>query len=277
MRKLRPARIVLSTVILIACAGNIDAELIQYMDSSGLSPSDSVFADNDPYTTKYTPPSVSFGTPDNSLTWTSTDLDELYLSATAGPANPFTYTGTSFPDGTHVFVAFGAQNGTQNGGAITLSFSSPVQEFGVNIEDYNPGAYIVQFTAYNGVTSLGTFSASGYDDCGGQCPDGTPGMLSFEGAAAINGDVITSVVFDDTAAGGTDNFAFGPVTYGDAPVVPEPPTFILFGIAGVSSALAQRWFARRSQRSDPGFGSATPLVSGHTTGSQRRRRLFRLS
>jgi hypothetical protein len=235
MKKLRPATIILSTFISIGCADHLNADLIQYFSAASLSPADSVFTDPDSFV--MSDPLPAFTTPDNQLTWSATDSDETYTEATAWDTYPF----TSFPSGTRVLEAYGFY-GMTNGGMATLSFANPVREFGLNIEEYNLGPYTVQFTAYNGAKSLGTFSATGNDT------GDLSGMISFEGAKAINGDVITSVVFDDTAAGGSDNLAFGPVTYNDAPVASEPATFILIGIVAASSALIARSVGPASHR-----------------------------
>jgi hypothetical protein len=93
---------------------------------------------------------------------------------------------------------------------------------------------VVQFTVFDGATSLGTYSANGNDTFD------SSGVLSFESALATGSDVITSVVFDDSAAGGSNNLAFGPVTYDNGPVATEPPTLITLGVGLISCGLLRR-------------------------------------
>lgn len=219
------AAVLFATLMSITAIGRANAEAIQSFSAAELSPGDSTFVDPDSYTV-YSSSSVSFTTPDNLLTWSGNSVNEMYFSATAGD----TYLGTAFPDGTQVFGATGDM-GAVDGGVVTLTFANAIDEFGVSVEEYNLGPYTLQFTVYNGAKSLGTFSANGNDTW-----DST-GTLSFEGAAVAGGDVITSVVFDDSAAGGSNNLAFGPVTYSDAPSVPEPATFPLLGSGVAAFAL----------------------------------------
>ena len=219
--------------------GRADAGAIQLSNPSQLGATDSTFTDPDNAgttdgvsATTYAGPSVSFTTTGNLLTW----------SRGSGPYETdqadTNYLQTAFPSGTQILYA-GGFSGNGDGGPVTLIFANPVNDFGVNVEEFAGGPYTVAFTVYDGTTALGTFSAAGCDPLGSCSP--SSGVLSFEGAAATGGDAITRVVFDDSGAGGPNNLGFGPVTYGDASATPEPGTFwgLGLGLLGVAA------FARR--------------------------------
>lgn len=198
------------------------AGAIQLTNATELGATDSTFTDPDSAGTHYSGPSVSFNNGDNTLTWSRGSGP--FESDIAG----VNYANTAFPAGTPILYA-GGFSGAGDEGPVTLTFADPVTEFGVDIEEFAFIDYTVQFTVYDGATSLGTFSASGND----------PDDLSFEGAAATGNDVITSVIFDDSAAGGENNLGFGPVTYGDA-AAPEPAAMALAAIGLAGMALVRR-------------------------------------
>lgn len=148
--------------------------------------------------------------------------DTLTFSASGGYFEQDTvgssYIYTAFANGTNILYAAG-YNGAK--APITINFSTGVTQVGFNAEEFAQGTYKMSFTAYDGLTDLGTFTASGFD------PSlGTPnaGVLSFEGLAATGGDVITSLVISDNNG---DNIALGPISFG----VPEPASLALFGTA----------------------------------------------
>jgi MYXO-CTERM domain-containing protein len=137
------------------------------------------------------------------------------------------YGATAFANNTKIIGAGGFQ-GPGDGKAITIKFATAVDEFGLNVEEYNGGAYTVSFTAYDASgNSLGTFTASGND----------PSTLSFEGLKSST--PISKVVFDDSAAGGSNDLIFGNIVF--QPFVttssaPEPSGLML--VAGGLAALA---------------------------------------
>lgn len=156
------------------------------------------------------------------------------------------YGASAFANGTYILGAGGFQ-GPGDGGAITLTFTIPVAEFGVNVEEFNTGNYAVGFTAYNaaGVAlGNGQYLASGSD----------PYSLSFEGLS-VTGDLIKSIRFDDINQphpypGDSNNLLFGNLAFypstvplqAPPPDVPEPSTIaqLALGIVGLA------WFTRRS-------------------------------
>jgi len=208
------------------------AGVVQLSGPSQLGAADSTFTDPDAPGTTYTGPLVSFTDADNTLTWSRGSGP--FESVVAAPCANADYFSTAFAGCTSIFQA-GGFLGAGDGGPVTLTFATGVRDFGVNIEEFANGPYTVAFTVYNGAAALGTFSASGSDPDGGFAS-----ILSFEGAAATGGGVITSVVFDDSAAGGPNNLGFGPVTYGDATATPEPATASLFGLGLAVVALIRR-------------------------------------
>ena len=152
-----------------------------------------------------------------------------------------TYGGTAFSNGTNLVGAGGFQ-GPGDGGPVTLNFTIPVIQFGLNIEDFNGGPYTVDFTAYDasGNVILSNLTASGNDPI-----SGGSSTLSFEGVdAAFNpltlmySDPISKVVFSDSAAGGSNDLIFGNIRFApvgsalQAPppaVTPEPSGLVLLG------------------------------------------------
>ncbi len=186
---------------------------------------------------------VGYVSPGNSISFITGD--QLVFSRASGQFEVdeagVTYGGTAFHNNTNLVGAGGFQ-GPGDGGPITLNFTIPVIQFGLNIEDFNSGLYTVDFTAYDasGHVILSNLTASGNDPSTG----GT-GTLSFEGVTAaqdpltgIYADPISRVVFDDSAAGGSNNLLFGNIEFApvgstlQAPppaVTPEPSSLALLG------------------------------------------------
>ena len=185
--------------------------------------------------TTYAGPSVSFNGTTDLLTFSRSsggyEVDEV----------GYNYGATAFANGTYIVGAGGFQ-GPGSGGPITLHFTIPVAEFGLNLEEYNTGFYFVDFTAYDATgVDLGTYFDSGVD----------PSSLSFEGLA-VSGDLISTVVFDDVAdcpppvCVGSNNLLFGNIEYYPSTVplqaaAPEPSTFLLLA----SGFLTFGYFANR--------------------------------
>ena len=164
---------------------------------------------------------VAISTPANLIEWSrigsTFEVDQA--------ANNYGF--TAFADNTLILFAGGFFGNLGDGGPITLTFDSPVAWFGLNIEDFNLGEYRVSFVLFHGDTALAGFEAEGND----------PQALSFSGALA-DANIITSVVFDDSA-NGSNNIGFGPLSYGSVSDAPEPSTGILLL---VGSVLGQRLF-----------------------------------
>lgn len=198
---------------------------------------------------------VGYVSPGNSISFITGD--QLVFSRTSGHFEVdqagYNYGGTAFSNGTNLVGAGGFQ-GPGDGGPITLTFTVPVEEFGLNIEEFDGGNYTVKFTAYdaNGHVILSNLSSTGNDPISGSGGAGCltdAGCLSFEGVlaaqdplTALYPDPIARVTFDDSASGGSNDLLFGNIKYAplgtalQAPpaVTPEPPGLILLGTGLVS-------------------------------------------
>ena len=117
------------------------------------------------------------------------------------------YLTTAFSTNTQLLFASGSFGASA---PVRLSFATPVLEVGFGLEEAAFGDYVITFTAFNGATSLGTFTASGND----------PDHLSFVGATATAGDVITSLLISDDQG---NDLAFGPIAFGTSTEPPPPP------------------------------------------------------
>ena len=213
------------TLVLVAASAQAFAGSIQIASSAGLSATDTTLTVSGTQSTNLGTP-LSFSAGGNTLTFSNTNGFEVVQAGS-------TYFDTSFANGTVILYGTGYFG---SGGAATIDFSNPVGQVGMNIEEFADGPYTVSFSAYDGATLLGTYTASGSDPDGGY-----PSMLSFEGVQATGGDVITSLVLSDSNG---DNLGIGPVTYGAA--TPEPGTFglLLTGLAGLGEMIRRRAFHR---------------------------------
>jgi hypothetical protein len=213
--------------ILALVAGSFQAYAgsLQIATSAGLSPTDTTLTFSGAQSTNLGSP-VVFSAGGNNLTFSNTNGFEVVQLGTS-------YFYSAFPNGTVILYGSGYFG---SGGPATVSFSNPVGQVGLNIEEFADGPYTITFSAYDGATLLGTYTASGSDPDGGH-----PSVLSFEGVQATGGDAITSIVFSDTNG---NDLGFGPVTYGAA--TPEPGTFgLLFtGMAGLGEMIRRRAFRR---------------------------------
>lgn len=210
----------------LAIAAPAHATVTQLTSASQLSPGDSTLSSFGLIgTTAASPLTYSVG--GNTLTFTDAGTFEFDQAGN-------TYLDTAFPNGTNILFAAG-QGGPM--APITLTFANPIAEFGFNAEEFTNGPYTMNFTAFDGMTSLGTFSASGSDPEGGFAS-----ILSFEGLLASGGTGITSITISDNNG---NNIGLGPITFGGSPhPVPEPGsvTMLAFGLLGIGLAC---WARRR--------------------------------
>lgn len=221
--------------LIFVAAVTVQAASITQLTSAGqIKGSDYDFISSAPVGAVFVGPAVAFDVPFGAIGFSRGSGD--YEVDQVGT----NYSGSAFGTGTIILAAGGFQ-GSGDGGPVTLQFANPVSEFGLNIEDFDTGAYTVKFTAFDsGGGNLGTFSASGND----------PASLSFEGLRATSPN-IAKVVFDDSAAGGSNDLLFGNITF-DLPLLgsggpspaPEPSTVALFGFGLFGIGALRRWLSR---------------------------------
>jgi hypothetical protein len=141
-----------------------------------------------------------------------------------------------FPAGTSVL-------GTLPDGPMTVDFSSGVREVGLFAQGVGPSpAESFSFSVFQGATSLGTFAVGPADN------SSLPGIALFLGARATGGDLITSMVINNTSPVDDffdNSFVIGPVAFSEAAAaepVPEPMSLLLFGtgLVGVSVRLRRK-------------------------------------
>lgn len=208
--------------ILVCAATAAHAGAIQLAGPTALSPSDAIFAYSDADGSAYANTvtyaaagnTITIATSNNTLTRYTVGVDYFF---------------SAFPNGTPILY-YGDNFGAN--APATLSFGAPVSEVGFNLEDAASGDYTITFTAFNGVTALGTFTSSGND----------PNSLGFVGVAATSGDAITRLGISDNRG---NNLTFGPITFGTT--IPEPGSLALIavGLVGLVGMRRQRPSVRR--------------------------------
>jgi hypothetical protein len=208
-------------LVLVAVSSRAYAGSIQITSSAGLSASDTTLNFSGTQSTELGTP-VAFGAGGNTLTFSNTGGFEVVQAGTS-------YFDTAFATGTTILYGDGYFG---SGGPLTIDFSSPVGQVGLNVEEFADGPYTITFSAYDGSTLLGTFTSSGSDPDGGFAS-----TLSFEGVQATDGSEITSLVLSDSDG---DDLGLGPISY--AAATPEPGTFglLLTGLAGLGEMVRRK-------------------------------------
>jgi len=211
------------------------AAITQLASASQLTAGLTHYTDTDPVGTVYSSSSVTLA------------AGELVFSRSSGAYEVdqvgTNYGSSAFSNGTTLIGAGGFQ-GPGDGGPITLTFSDPVYEFGLNVEEFNAGPYEVAFivdtiSTNDTISTSATFFAPGND----------PSALSFEGV--ISTSPIVSVTFTDLVGSGvgSDDLLFGniaylPVNHGVGSIgpqaAPEPRTLVLLGGSLIVLALLRR-------------------------------------
>lgn len=138
----------------------------------------------------------------------------------------------AYPIGTEVIQTADLNNTTT--GPLQLDFSTAglgVAGFGVQVQDFAIDQETFTVQAFNGATSLGTFTFGPVDNTG--LPRGAS---VFVGAVGTNGDLITKAIIESTSVDGgiptiySNNFFAGPVTITNVPAVPEASTVVSLGM-----------------------------------------------
>jgi hypothetical protein len=165
------------------------------------------------------------------------------LSATVSTTDPSgfvrrdqgnTFVG-NFTTGDHLLL-----NNSFSNFPLTIAFASPVFGAGANIQlDLLQGAFTATIEAFDGNTSLGTFTEDGNSN------QNADGSAIFIGVLDTN-EEITSIVFginNPPSFGG--DFAINTLQLVTAPTaVPEPASLALLGL-GVASLAGYAWRRRR--------------------------------
>jgi hypothetical protein len=115
------------------------------------------------------------------------------LTAVVCPASPCSWSATGLTANDTLIWASNTGNG--GNGPLTLSFSTPVSGAGASIQANAPGQFTAQIQAFNGSTSLGSFTEK----------SDTNGDAIYIGVLDQTGANITKVVFSITSCGPLDS------------------------------------------------------------------------
>jgi Big-like domain-containing protein len=162
------------------------------------------------------------------------------LVSVACPASPCSWTGPGFTAGDSLIWTSDTGNG--GNGPLTLNFSRGVSGVGALIQADGPGQFTVQIQAFNGTTSLGSFTVT--SDANGDA--------AYVGVLDQSGTNITSVVFSLTTCAGTcTDFAIDTANLDMAPA-----TLVSLVSSLSASALGQAVMFTATVK--PAVGSGTP-------------------
>jgi hypothetical protein len=162
------------------------------------------------------------------------------LVSVACPASPCSWTGPGFTAGDSLIWTSDAGNG--GNGPLTLNFSRSVSGVGALIQADGPGQFTAQIQAFNGTTSLGSFTVT--SDANGDA--------AYVGVLDQSGTNITSAVFSLTTCAGTcTDFAIDTANLDMAPA-----TLVSLVSSLSTSALGQAVTFTATVK--PAAGSGTP-------------------
>jgi centrosomal CEP192-like protein len=134
------------------------------------------------------------------------------LTAVVCPASPCSWTGGFTAGDTVVWTSDTANSGN---GPLTLAFANPVSGVGASIQADGPAQFTVKITAFNGGTTLGSFT---------QTSDSS-GDPTYLGVTDNSGANITSVTYQFTACqGDCGDFAIDTLSLNDSTTSTPTPT-----------------------------------------------------
>jgi hypothetical protein len=228
----------LGLAILFSGAAPSHAAIIQLLSTGSLNPGDTTVTypgiDGLTLASGFT---ISGG--GNTVTFSDAN-SQAFLRADQGN----TWTPGAYPNTTKLIWNLNP-NTNVSGGAVTISFSTPVHEVGLSVQqdDNVSGSTTFSFQGFNGATPSSTFTVVSSNTAG--APNGT---LSFIGVGATSTDTISKIVISssDTGPGLANDFVLGPVTFSTtATSVPEPSPLLLGGLATSGLFVAGQWRRRR--------------------------------